>query len=75
MSDEAAVEEMCGLYCQELIGQLWFGKDMLISCPSMPSLPIAPEYCVNGTEQDIGHAGLWQTDRAGAMQEVKPLDN
>ena len=57
MTDEAAVEGMRSLDCQELNGKSWFGNDMVVRRLSMPSLPIAPEYYVDGTEQDIGQGG------------------
>ena len=54
MRNEATVERLRGLYCQRVIGQLWFKKVVLVRCPSMPSLPIALGYCV---DQEIGTGG------------------
>ena len=62
MRNETAIEGMRGLHCRELIGQLWVKKDMLslkkevlplkkdtpFRCQSIPSLPLAPEYCIHG---------------------------
>ena len=68
---------MRGLHCQELIGQLRFRKDVLpleedipVRCQSMFCVPMAPEYCVTRAPRISIKVGLWQLDRAGAMQEV-----
>ena len=72
MNDETAVEGMRGLHCQELIDQLWLkegvlsmkkgmlpsAKDMPSRCQSMPTLPMAPEYCVNGAARISVNVGL-----------------